>query len=74
MAKDTTYVSETTKFINAYLEEHPKVIKKQEQLRKTWWDTTGIDQAEQNEYENSDVKLDGYAYFSYPATMAPTQE
>ncbi len=74
MAKDTTYVSEITKFINTYQEEHPKVIIKQAQLRKTWWDTTGIDQEEQNEYESSDVKLDGYVYFSYNTSVHPTQK
>jgi|GEM_PF-1642336 len=74
MAKDTTYVSEITKFLDTYREEHPKVIKKQEQLRETWWDTTGIDQAEQNEYKSSDIKLDGYSYFSYPTSVHPTQK
>ncbi len=77
MAKDTTYVSETTKFINTYLEEHPGVIKKQKELRSTWWDTDGIDQAEQNEFKDSEVPLDGYAYFSYHTnthhTMDPTK-
>lgn len=66
MAKDRKYVSEASKFINQYLEQHPEVKNKQKELRSTWWDTNGIDQAEQNEYNEADVKLDGYAYFSYP--------
>lgn len=66
MAKDTKYVSEVTKFINAYLHEHPKVIQKQKELRSTWWDTNGIDQTEQSEFSDSKIKLDGYSYFNYP--------
>lgn len=66
MTKTTNYVSETTKFVKNYLKDHPKVVAEQKQLRKTWWDTTGIDQAEQKEYKDSKVALDGYAYFSYP--------
>jgi hypothetical protein len=74
MAKDTAYVSETTKFINTYLEEHPGMIKKQQELRSTWWDTNGIDQAEQNEYKRGNVPLDEYAYFSYHMSKHNTQQ
>jgi 7,8-dihydro-6-hydroxymethylpterin-pyrophosphokinase len=70
MAKDTKYVSDITQFIKSYLHEHPKVVDKQKQLRSTWWDTKGIDQAEQNSYQNSAVKLDGYSYFSYPSNKS----
>lgn len=65
MAKDRKYVSEATKFINTYLKEHPKVVEKQKELRSTWWDTDGIDQSEQNQYDKSSVKLEEYPYFNY---------
>lgn len=66
MAKTTNYVSEATKFINTFLQEHPQVCEKQQLLRSTWWDTDGIDYAQQEEYSASNAKLEGYAYFSYP--------
>lgn len=72
MAKDTKYVSEATKFISTYLQEHPQIIEKQKKLRSTWWDTNGIDQTEQNEYHDSEIKLEGYAYFNYPTQKKPT--
>jgi hypothetical protein len=67
MAKDTKYVSEITKFINSYMEQNPKLKEKQQLLRDTWWDTNGVDLAEEKVYNESKVKLDGYAYFSYPS-------
>ncbi|MCC2644542.1 MAG: hypothetical protein K0R94_320 [Burkholderiales bacterium] len=66
MAKDTNYVSETTKFIKNYVEKHPGIAEQRAKVYKTWWDDDGIDQEEQNEYKDSKVKLDAYAYFSYP--------
>ncbi|MCC2625816.1 MAG: hypothetical protein K0R14_1689 [Burkholderiales bacterium] len=74
MTKDTTYVSEIGKFVKTYVQEHPKVESERKHLRETWWDTDGIDLAEQKNYHDSEVKFGSYVYFSYPMNTQPTQD
>lgn len=65
MAKETKYVSDTDKFIANLLQERPDLINKQKDLRSTWWDRGFIDQAEQQNYAESEAPKHGYAYFDY---------
>ncbi|MFN7095048.1 MAG: DUF3460 family protein [Burkholderiales bacterium] len=67
MAKDTNYVSDTTKFISSLFDKDPALHHKQDQLRSTWWDKGFIDQEEKADFKQSEVKRDGYAYYSYPS-------
>ena len=64
MTKNVQYVSDATNFINGFLKQHPDIIQKQKALRDTWWDIE-LDSKEQKEYQDSRIKLDEYAYFSY---------
>ena len=65
MAKNTKYVSEATTFIRDMLQQQPKLIEKQKLLRKTWWDTNGIDEEEEKSNKTSAIPLHGYAYYDY---------
>ena len=65
MIKNTKYVSEITKFIRRMLEKKPELIEKQKMLRKTWWDTNGVDEEEEKLNKASQVPLHGYAYYDY---------
>ena len=62
--KDTSYVSEETKFISQLLKD-PNLSKERQDLRKTWWDRGFIDQGEQLIYHKSEIERDPYVYFSY---------
>lgn len=62
--KNTSYKSEAMQFINTLLNK-PGNHEKQMKLRSTWWDTDFINQDEQKSYAESEVKNDGYVYFSY---------
>jgi len=64
--KNTKYVSEPTEFIKSLLTK-PEIRKDQQKMRSTWWDKGFIDQEEQETYHESEVKHDGYVYFSYPS-------
>ncbi len=63
--KNTKYTSEAMNFINTLLNQ-PGLHQEQMKLRRTWWDKDFIDQDEQKAYAESEVKYDGYVYFSYP--------
>ncbi len=63
--KNTKYTSEAMNFINTLLNQ-PGLHQEQMKLRSTWWDKDFIDQDEQKAYAESEVKHDGYVYFSYP--------
>ncbi|MDD3266506.1 MAG: DUF3460 family protein [Burkholderiales bacterium] len=62
--KNTKYQSEATQFINTLLNK-PGNHEHQMELRNTWWDKEFIDLEEQKSYAESEVKNDGYVYFSY---------
>ncbi|MBX9597950.1 MAG: DUF3460 family protein [Burkholderiales bacterium] len=62
--KNTKYVSEATTFINGLLNK-PGNHEQQMKLRSTWWDTAFRDQDEVKHAAESEVKHDGYVYFSY---------
>ena len=65
MAKDTKYISDATKFIRGFLKKHPELIAKQKVLRKTWWDTDGVNENEEKSYAESRDPIKGYSYYSY---------
>ncbi len=65
MAKDTCYVSETTNFIGDFLKQHPEIIKKQSQLRKTWWDLDHDAVDIDIKLQKENIPNDAYVYFTY---------
>lgn len=65
MAKNTAYVSETTKFIQQFLKDNPQVIQKQKELRNTWWNKNSTEVIFEEKLAQTDLKTDGYPYFTY---------
>ncbi len=63
MAKNTSYVSDATLFLNEMLRKKPELKIKQKELRKTWWDRDDIDSEEQNTYKASEAPIHGYTYY-----------
>ena len=65
--KNVSYVSDATLFINELLSK-PGNHEQQMKLRSTWWDKDFVDQEEQENYAESELKKDAYVYFSYPTS------
>lgn len=62
---DTTYVSEFTRFIDAYLADHPEVVADQHVGRALYWDKQ-VDLDELKKAEAGAVPVDSYYYFGNP--------
>jgi hypothetical protein len=65
MAKNTSYVSDATKFIKELKQQKPYLKKQQESLRKTWWDKSEDEVTEELELDKKNLKPQSYAYFTY---------
>lgn len=65
MAKDTSYVSNTTKFINSLFEKNAQLTQEQQKLRNTWWNKDDLVQEEQTGFKQSTIKAQPYAYYTY---------
>lgn len=66
MSKNTSYVSDVTKFVSGYLNTYPELREKRQKLRSTWWDADSDTYQEELQVNKENaVKLDGYAYFTY---------
>ena len=66
MAKhETTYVSEFTRFMSTYLEEHPEVVVDQHLGRAIYWDKQ-VEFEALKTAEESAVPIDSYYYFGNP--------
>ncbi|MEN3110851.1 DUF3460 family protein [Uliginosibacterium paludis] len=57
------YVSEFTKFMNGWLEEHPEELRTRQEGRALWWDKPQ-DPAVQQSNATSRVPQKPYPYFS----------
>lgn len=56
------YVSEFTRFMNGYLEEHPEVARSQQEGRALLWDKEPADPDERARFTASRVKQKSYVY------------
>lgn len=56
------YVSEYTRFITGYLEEHPDVVRDQRYGRLIWWDQH-IDLEDWKKAQDDSVPKDGYGFY-----------
>ena len=56
------YVSEFTRFMNDYLEQHPEVVADQHKGRAMYWDKH-VDLDELKRASSSEVPVDSYYYF-----------
>jgi hypothetical protein len=65
MAKNTNYTSEAMNFIKSLLQNNPEILKKQEDLRKTWWDHDAHDVNDSKFLNESNLTEDSYKYFNY---------
>lgn len=59
------YESDATKFIRDLMIENPELVDLQKKNRATWWDKK-LDLKEQQRFKDSQVTVEGYAYFPLP--------
>ena len=59
------YESDATRFIRGLMNENPDLVQLQKKNRATWWDKK-IDLNEQQRFKDSQVTVEGYAYFPLP--------
>ena len=55
------YVSETTQFLQAFLQQHPEVVEDQKRGRALWWDKPQ-DASEQAQFQEARVPQQAYVY------------
>ena len=59
------YESEITKFMRELLQRNPELRELQKKNRATWWDKKP-DREQQSRFEQSNIGVNGYAYFPIP--------
>ncbi|MBI4985708.1 MAG: DUF3460 family protein [Rhodocyclales bacterium] len=64
--QDTAYVSEFTRFMNAYLAAHPEIAVDQKRGRALYWDKQ-LDFDDLKKVEAASVPADSYYYFGKPS-------
>ena len=65
MAKNTNYTSDAMNFIKEFLDKNPNIVKKQDCLRKTWWDHDTNSVNESKLLNEDNLTEDSYKYFNY---------
>ncbi|WP_205629835.1 DUF3460 family protein [Dechloromonas denitrificans] len=67
---DRGFVSNHTRFIDHFLEEHPEVVKDQHKGWHIYWDKQ-VDQVAQKKAELDSVPDDGYGFHSHGPLKGP---
>ncbi len=70
---DRSFVSDYTRFIDHYLEEHPEVVEDQHTGRRIYWDKK-VDLAAQKIAETDAVPDDGYGFHDPAWTLGKHQK
>lgn len=65
MAKNTNYTSDAMNFIKDFLDKNPNIVKKQDSLRKTWWDHDANSVNDSKLLNEDNLSEDSYKYFNY---------
>lgn len=64
-SREAGYVSELTRFMDQFLEEHPEITADQRRGFHIYWDRK-VDFAEQEKAREDSVPVDSYYYFGNP--------
>lgn len=62
---DRSYVSDHTRFMRQFMEQHPEQAEKQRKARLTWWDKRETP-AEREALEQARVRQGAYVYYGNP--------
>jgi hypothetical protein len=62
-AMDRNYVSDYTRFIDQFIQEHPDVLEEQRSGRLLYWDKR-VDLVAQKKAETDTVPSDGYGFYN----------
>ncbi|MFN8769281.1 MAG: DUF3460 family protein [Neisseriaceae bacterium] len=66
MAKNVNYTSELMNFIKDLVKNKPEIKVHRESLQNLWEDKEGDEVVEERNMDQTNLKADSYAYYSYP--------